>query len=485
MHGIEITTRGKRQSLLISGAGDEDTGGGLCLFDGTNMQVVDRVSTSGLASCGGRLARLLRTPLSTGSGEIVVYDARGISHYLRVDELSDAHYLTWEDNRLIVASTGTNSLLWINLAGEVIRQWKAPGECDSWHLNDVYLDGDRLYACAFGKYEWYREYKNRLQNGDGFVFEVASGRSVATGLSGPHSPRFFDNCWTVCDSLRNAVVQFDSEGRERQRVELKAFTRGLCATDEYIIVGESSSRNTTHHDSQGSIVFLRRRDLAFVSRLHLPFREVSDVVTTGPELAEAARIGFRTNPLRTSETDQLALFRAAGMEPERIWATSEVLKPAQCRVRVDATLPSTFVSGRTTFIEVSITNLGEGFLCSALPHPVHISYKWTASSPSTTLDEGLRTKLPCMLPPGRSLRCKVDVLPPPIAGTFRLTVTLVQEGVRWFDSLDSRNGVSAAVTVSEAGSEKTRVVRKGRQEVVKSLLRGFGKWGKTQSRSEL
>src|SRR5262249_17641944 len=161
--------------------------GGLCLFDGQNLEVIDRASTAGLTVFDGCLARLLRTPLMTGGGEILIYDSRGISHYLRIDELSDAHYMAWDGTNLITTSTGSNELLWITLSGQVARRWSAPGEGDSWHLNDVCMAGHRLYACAFGKYTHYRDYKAHLSKGDGFIFDVDSGRVLASGFCAPHS----------------------------------------------------------------------------------------------------------------------------------------------------------------------------------------------------------------------------------------------------------------------------------------------------------
>ena len=60
------------------------------------------------------------------------------------------------------------------------------------------------------RYEHYRGYKDRLSKGDGIVFDIASVHAVVTGLCAPHSPRYFDDAWTVCDSLRNSVVQVDA-----------------------------------------------------------------------------------------------------------------------------------------------------------------------------------------------------------------------------------------------------------------------------------
>lgn len=444
--------------LLISGAGIGDTGGGMCLFDGLGVQMIDRVTTAGLAICDGRLARILSTPISTGGGEILVYDERGITHYLRVDELSDAHYLVWDNEHLAISSTGTNSIIWITLGGEIVRCWRAPGEDDSWHLNGIYLHDGRLYACAFGKYPNYRGYKDRIAQGDGFIFELESGHTVADGLCAPHNPLQFDGMWTVCDSLRNGVVQFDAAtGRQIRQVELQSFTRGMAVTDEYLFVGESIQRKETGKETHGSFAVLRRSDLSLVARFPVPFREVSDIAAVPRALADGVGTGFRTNPLRVSETDQLQLFREVGVEPTRLWAVSERLSEPQCRIRVTAQIPKSLVARRLTLIDCEVTNVGDGFLCSELPYPVYISYKWkrTATSPEFPHLEGIRTRLTKTLAPGESIRCRIEVQPPDIDGEVRLTITMLQEQVVWFDELDERNGYSTVVeVVAGKGTDK-------------------------------
>jgi hypothetical protein len=436
--------------LLVSGSGIGDTGGGLCLCDGSSVQTIDRVSTAGLAVREGRLARILSTPISTGMGEILIYDGRGITHYLRVDELSDAHYLVWDKEHLVISSTGNNSIIWITLAGEIARRWRAAGEDDSWHLNGICLHDGQLYGCAFGKYPHYRGYKDRLSQGDGFIFELESGRTLAQGLCAPHSPVLVDGLWTVCDSLRKAVIQFDaSTGLRVKQTELRAFTRGLAVTDDYLIVGESIQRRETSNDLAGSFAVLRRSDLSLVARFPVPFREVSDIVVVPRSLAHAAKTGFRTNPLRVSETDQLQMFRDVGVEPARLWAVGERLTPSQCRIKVQADIPSHFAAGQLTLIDCAVTNSGEGFLCSELPYPVYISYRWrqTAKSPEFPHLEGIRTRLPKTLAPGESLRCRIELQSPDIEGEVKLTITMLQERVVWFDELDEGNGCSTVVKI--------------------------------------
>lgn len=446
--------------VLISGAGDGDTGGGICYLEAGKVQTIDRVSTAGITIFNGRLARLLRTSLSAGGGEILVYDGRGISHYLRVDELADPHYMAWDGEHLIVSSTGTNSLIWITLGGEVVRQWRAPGEDDSWHLNDVGVVNERLYACAFGRFEHYRGYKDSLAAGTGIVFDVATGRDVVSGLNAPHSPRYFDGAWTVCDSLRNAVVQFGEDGRRKKEIRLRGFTRGMAVTDKFLFVGESAQRNTGTGSETGSVAILRRDDFSVVGRYEVPFREVSEVVVVPRAVVNAVKIGFRTNPLRAAECDQLQLFREVGIEPKRLWAISERLLPEHCKVQVRAQIPAQFQSGKTALVECTVENLSEAFLCSELPFPIFLSYRWMSNDQSGTavLVDGIRTRLPQTLPPAGSMRLRADIQAPDLEGEFELVVTLVQEHVAWFDHLDPSNAFRSRVRVARFGSEIEKVV---------------------------
>jgi acetolactate synthase-1/2/3 large subunit len=435
--------------LLISGAGDGDTGGGLCAFEDDNIRIIDRVSTAGITFFDGRLARLLRTRVSAGGGEILIYDSRGVLHYFRIDELSDAHYMAWDGQHLVICSTGNNSLFWITLGGEVARRWRPDsGDDDSWHLNDICLVGEQMYVCAFGKYLHYREYKDHLDKGDGFVFEFASGRPVVTGLHAPHSPRYFDGAWTICDSQFDSVVQVDAAGNRKREARLRSFTRGLAVTDDYIIAGESVRRRT-NGDDMGSIAILRRSDFSVVARYEVPFREVSDIVLAPRSFLEGVKAGFRTNPLRVSESNQLQMFRDIGIEPQRLWSISERLKADQCKIHVEAKIPANFVCGKLERVECTVQNLSEAFLFSEPPYPVNLSYRWrnTLDPASDASGDGIRTQLPGMLSPASTLACQMEVLAPGTEGDFEIVITLVQDGVAWFDTFDRANACSARVRV--------------------------------------
>jgi hypothetical protein len=116
-----------------------------------------------------------------------------------------------------------------------------------------------------------------------------------------------------------------------------------------------------------------------------------------------------------------------------------------------------FVAGKLTLVDCTVTNVGEGFLCSELPYPVYLSYKWrrTAKSPEFPHLEGLRTRLPKTLPPGESIRCRIELEVPGIEGEVKLTITMLQEKVVWFDELDELNGCSAVVKICKPAGNNT------------------------------
>jgi hypothetical protein len=142
------------------------------------------------------------------------------------------------------------------------------------------------------------------------------------------------------------------------------------------------------------------------------------------------------------------------MEPAQLWAVGERLKPSQCRIKVQADIPSHSTAGKLTLVDCEVTNAGDGFLCSELPYPVYISYRWRRTAKSSEFPhlEGIRTRLPKTLAPGESLRCRIELQSPDIEGEARLTITMLQEQVVWFDELDEGNGCSAVVTIGKPSS---------------------------------
>ncbi len=79
--------------------------------------------------------------------------------------------------------------------------------------------------------------------------------------------------------------------------------------ERLLYVGESALRGSLA-DASASVAVVSRDDWTVVARIPLPCDEVYDIVVAPEALIEGVRRGFRTNPVRTAERDQLALFDA-------------------------------------------------------------------------------------------------------------------------------------------------------------------------------
>lgn len=435
--------------LLASGVGGDDTGGGLFSFDGQSLTRIDRLGCTGLWCDETTFARLLWAPSDTEStAELLVYDRAGVARYARLDGVSDPHDIIWDGANYVVVSSSTNSILWFAPSGDVVRRWQAPGMGDCWHVNCLTRHRGELYASAFGRFATHRGWSGNAKHGAGMVFHLESGADVLTGLTCPHHPRYVDGSWIVCNSADHELLQLDDDGRTQRRLQLEGWTRGIASSDDLLFVGESASREEASVGRMAAIVIVGRRDWKIVRRLDLPCREVYDLVLVPPSLAEGVRRGFRTNGLRVAEQDQYAMFDAVGVTPRRIWATGDPLPPDACQVRITATVADELPPDEVIEVECTIENLGPEFLVTAPPHPVHVSYKWLDLETGRPVpEEGLRTRLPRTLPPAQSARCTLKVQTPATEGRFRLSLTLVQELVAWFDDLDARNASPHEVTL--------------------------------------
>lgn len=423
--------------MLISGFGDRDTGGGLFAFDGATVQRIDSISSTGLAFNGKHLVRALRGTGPNSPGELVTYDARGVQSYWRIDELRDAHDVIWDGARLVAVSAESNSVLWLSPSGTVERVWIAPGAGDAWHLNGLLVHAGSLLVSAFGKYRRHREWLERMRAGDGILFDPETGQDRVTGLCAPHSPKYIDGHIVICSSADDLLVQFEEQGGRLVRQQtLNGWTRGLAYSDDFIFVGESAARQSD--SGLASIAILSRQNWSILGRAYVPCREIYDLLLVPPAFVESARIGFRTNSSRVAEQDQLYMFQQLGIQPTRLWASGDPLKPSDCRVALEADIPASLQAGRLQDIGIKITNLADKFLVSAPPHPVFLSYKWFDSQ-GRQQPEGQRTALPGSLPPRHSASGIVSVRVPETVGRSRLRVTLVQEGVAWFDDIADGN----------------------------------------------
>ena len=101
-------------------------------------------------------------------------------------------------------------------------------------------------------------------------------------------------------------------------------------------------------------------------------------------------------------------------------------------------------------IRITVTNTGTETLSSRYSHPVHLSYHWLSLDHQIVVWDGDRTVLPFDILPGNAAIFDVNVTLPPTSDDAVLCLTVVQEGVCWFDVCDSRNRLLVRVSETKA-----------------------------------
>ncbi len=96
--------------------------------------------------------------------------------------------------------------------------------------------------------------------------------------------------------------------------------------------------------------------------------------------------------------------------------------------------PERVRSGSWTRVSVFLSNRGNRVLSSFPPAPVHFSYHWKSlEGKGENLYDGKRTGLPFPVLPNEELSFEIQVATPEKPGVYVLPLTLVQEGVAWFE----------------------------------------------------
>ena len=165
-------------------------------------------------------------------------------------------------------------------------------------------------------------------------------------------------------------------------------------------------------------------------------------------LLRGLEIGFETNPSRVAQSRQLAMFAAAGVTPERLWATAEPLPARALGARFEVQPPVRWEAGSTLAIPCTVVNDGRAIYVSAPPNPVQLCYRWfDGKQRPVGAGSWIHTPLPRSLPPSESVETSLSVKAPDVPGRYVLAVTLLQEDVAWFDDVDPRFGVRVPVVV--------------------------------------
>lgn len=413
--------------------------------------MIDPLSTHGLAVRGDRLYRVMACQDPRGpASDLLIYDKAGVRRFDRLDGVRDPHDLLPRDGHVLIASPLENAVYAIHDDGSKSTLWQADAPKDAWHLNCMIEVEGEIYASAFGTFDQHRAWSRDLQAPTGALVRLPSQEIVLRGLTQPHSPRRLDGAWLVCNSALNELTAYDTRGNVLQRGRLGGYTRGIAFDDRYIYVGESSSRHMNRGDARESrITILDRSDWSVVDSYVVDVAEIYDVRLVPKTLVDGARIGFRTNATRVEQQDQLAMFNSAGVTPRRLWAVGDPLPPASLRATFEGQVPAATVIDEIIVLPCRVTNQGDAIFVSAPPNPIQFCYRWfDAAGAAVGAGEWIHTNLPRALPPGETIEAPVRIATPHAPGIYTLAVTLLQEGIAWFDDLSPASGIRGTVVVA-------------------------------------
>lgn len=470
--------------LLVSGFGK--WGGGAYDLTSGSPEALDDLATSGLAPGGGRLWRVLRAPgEQTSVCELLSYDERGVRAYHRLDDVRDPHDVCWHDGAVHVSSSWDDTVWRVSPAGEAAPAWRGgSGVPDGWHLNSLTVVDGALHACAFGRFDRHKGWKEAARRDTGFVRDLRAGRDVLRGLCQPHTPRRSGDRWYVCESLIGTLTECAPDGTILRRASIERFTRGLAiVAGRWALVGGNGHR--ADEGDRAEVVVVDLATMTEVERIGLPCLEVYDIVAVPAPLARGLALGFGANPARAVEQHRAA-DRAASERPTPPEARVRLAPPrvasalstmgraldpasvAACVVR--GSLPSRAVAGTATVLPVEVVNRSRRPLASVPPRIVRVAARWipapdgpAASPPPTAAAPGARpappadgapatgpapgpspappaagvvlnppVPLPRLVRPGEKVPVDLPVEVPDTPGRYEVRIALGQRGLGWF-----------------------------------------------------
>lgn len=310
------------RALLISSPGTYLRTPGWLSVSSDSVEVFTRARCLGFAVSPGE-DRIAIVAIGSGHMEstgLHIYDHCGMVMYRRLDAVKDPHDLRWSVAGIEVVSTGTNEIVTLDVAGEVVSTWRpVPGlEGDCWHLNCPAEVQGRHYISAFGDFKLHREWNPWQENatGRGFLYDIANGQPLISGLTAPHTPMWTGRSWLVCDSGVGDLVEFDADGAELRRKHIGNWTRGMILGEEWLLVG-TTSVSPKHSEGNGSALLLvDRQDWQVVEQLDLAGYEPYTMALVPSDLLLGLRVGVTGSSLDTGPTQVVGQNRATSEAPE-------------------------------------------------------------------------------------------------------------------------------------------------------------------------
>jgi uncharacterized protein (TIGR03032 family) len=160
------------------------------------------------------------------------------------------HEMAWASGELWIVNTRFSCLCTLAPDSSFVPRWRPPfitglSVEDRCHLNGMcVIDGQVRYVTALGATNTAGGWRANKRNG-GILMEVPSGKIIKTGLSMPHSPRWYGGKFWLLESGDGGLCTLDlATGELTTLVRVPGFTRGLDFYGPYAFVGLSQVRET-------------------------------------------------------------------------------------------------------------------------------------------------------------------------------------------------------------------------------------------------
>jgi uncharacterized protein (TIGR03032 family) len=267
------------------------------------------------------LYQLWRFESSLGPGEEYNgYDRLYVPRLAYTTGDLDVHDIVVEaDGRVVFVNTLFGCLATPSELHSFVPLWKPPflsrlAAEDRCHLNGLALrDGRIRYVTSVSQTDVTDGWRDRRRDG-GTVLDVTTDAAVVSGLSMPHSPRFYRGRLWLLDSGSGYFGYVDTEHGRFERVAFcPGYARGLAFAGDYAVVGLSRARkNRTFTglpldeelQARGAearcgllVIDLKSGDTVHWVRIEGVVEELYDVVAL-PGVRRPMALGFKTDEIR-------------------------------------------------------------------------------------------------------------------------------------------------------------------------------------------
>lgn len=186
---------------------------------------------------------------------------------------------------------------------------------DRCHMTGLAIDHDRKvprYITVLAKTDSYEEWRIDYRD-SGALIDMASGKTVAEGLSLPYSPRIYKKNLYCLEAGRGALVKIDEkQGTKEDICFIPGFARGLDFIGDYAIVGTSKPRKNKTFEGLELETRLNKEKQKPVCGFHIinlktgkiehsmacegPFEDIYDLVVIN-NIETCSFIGFKTHDI--------------------------------------------------------------------------------------------------------------------------------------------------------------------------------------------